>query len=372
MTSWFDWGSLFIGAGLGAGGMAVRKYLQDKNARSSEQRRMDRALDAELQMAREDALPLDGAPPLIIFSDLHKGARNQADDFLPCEQTYLTALDHYYDKGYALLVLGDAEELWEERVEKVIEAYGNVLRSEARFHPGRYLRIFGNHDDNWEDPAQVKRYLHPFFPDLEVRSSYLLRYNDPKDGDGEILLTHGHQGSLESDLFSGFSRRFLPLYREFQKLTGFGRTSLSDNACLRGHWESMHYNWVSQHQRLVMVAGHTHRPVWSSLTHLEKLSYQLMLLYSLAEDDRPPDFEEQTETLKKAVRERQEKTPPCNDTVKTRACYFNDGSCRFKDGDITGIEIENGVMRLVKWEKDMPSQRLVLESGRLAELFALL
>lgn len=364
---------LIFGVALGIGGLWLYQVWTNRpGVRPPQQRRLDRVMDAELLRARRDPLDLVASPPLVIFSDHHKGARNGADDFLLCEPTYLSALEHYYRLGFALIILGDAEELWEEPVEAVISAYANVLRSEARFHPGRYLRINGNHDDAWESPALVQRYLHPFFPDLQVRSSYLLRYEDPLDGLGEILLVHGHQGNLESDIFAGFSRRFLPLYREFQKLTGLGRTSPSKDACLRGHWESLHYRWVARQPRLAMVAGHTHRPVWSSLTHLEKLSHQLLALFALPMSERPPDFAAQVEELKKAICERQAKMPSCNDTVKTSTCYFNTGCCRFADGDITGIEIEDGSMRLVKWAKGEPAQRMVLESGRLGELFALL
>ena len=41
----------------------------------------------------------------------------------------------------------------------------------------------------------------------------------------------------------------------------------------------------------------------------------------------------------------------------------------FIDGDITGIEIENGFIRLIKWKKhDDISQREVLEEISLQEL----
>src|ERR1700729_3798009 len=50
---------------------------------------------------------------IIIFSDQHRGARDGADDFAVCENSYLTALD-YYDQGkFFYINLGDCEELWE-------------------------------------------------------------------------------------------------------------------------------------------------------------------------------------------------------------------------------------------------------------------
>jgi hypothetical protein len=42
-------------------------------------------------------------------------------------------------------------------------------------------------------------------------------------------------------------------------------------------------------------------------------------------------------------------------------CYFNTGCCSFPDGDITGIEIAGGEMRLVRWPGDI---REICPSGR--------
>jgi len=81
------------------------------------------------------------ASATFIFSDLHKGRRTLADEFRFCEATYLAALEHYYKTGYTLVILGDAEELWEEPdIEAVVQANAHVLESEARFHPGHYVR----------------------------------------------------------------------------------------------------------------------------------------------------------------------------------------------------------------------------------------
>ena len=89
------------------------------------------------------------------------------------------------------------------------------------------------------------------------------------------------------------------------------------------------------------------------------------------------------------IEERERKYPPCNDTIKTRSCYFNSGCCVFKDGDITGIEIDGGgedtadkegqpaEMRLVKWSQAVGADleparrfaRIELESRTLDEIF---
>src|SRR5262245_33904198 len=96
-----------------------------------------------------------GKDRMIIFSDLHKGARNGADDFRHCERAYNAALGYYYALGYWLVELGDVEELWEEHPASVLKNYERTLRLSAKFHidperrGSRYLRIWGNHDDQW-------------------------------------------------------------------------------------------------------------------------------------------------------------------------------------------------------------------------------
>src|SRR5687767_8382646 len=81
----------------------------------------------------------------IIFSDLHKGQRDRADDFRRCERAYDAGLAYYLGQGYTLFTLGGVEELWECRPKHVIAAYDHNLKLEVQFHAlGRYYRFYGN------------------------------------------------------------------------------------------------------------------------------------------------------------------------------------------------------------------------------------
>lgn len=336
------------------------------------QKALNKALDRALQKVKQqNHHSLQADSRYIIFSDHHKGARNAADDFLPCEPTYLAALDYYWENGYTLIILGDAEELWEEKARDVLAAYQNVLASEARFHEaGRYIRVYGNHDDNWRSEKQMKKYLDPIFPGIQVHDGLLLTYSDAAGTTGAIFLTHGHQGTLDSDLLAGFSRLWLPLYRQFQILTGIGKTTPAKDACLRAEHDTKMYLWSRTQQNTILIVGHTHRPVWSSRTHLEKLLNQLYALINQDAALRPPDYEAQVAHLKSEIKRREEKYPPCTDTIKTRPSYFNTGCCRFKDGDITGIELDEGQIRLIKWDgKEGTFARKALEETALSEIF---
>jgi hypothetical protein len=54
----------------------------------------------------------------------------------------------------------------------------------------------------------------------------------------------------------------------------------------------------------------------------------------------------------------------------TKPCYFNTGCCSFSDGDLTGIEIAGGRIKLVRWPDDAGNPKpKVLVSMLLAEVF---
>src|SRR5215210_8797674 len=113
------------------------------------------------QAEREMILDIQGGR-FVIFSDHHKGNRDGADDFRFCEPAYNAALTYYYRLGYTLIVMGDAEELWEEWPETVLKAYPHTLELEGNFHQdGRYLRFWGNHDDAWSHSDLVEKWLTP-------------------------------------------------------------------------------------------------------------------------------------------------------------------------------------------------------------------
>ena len=70
----------------------------------------------------------------IIFSDHHKGNKDDGDDFASNEKNYLAALDYYFSKEFNYVNLGDSEELWKYKPSEVIPKNMQALRSEARFH----------------------------------------------------------------------------------------------------------------------------------------------------------------------------------------------------------------------------------------------
>jgi UDP-2,3-diacylglucosamine pyrophosphatase LpxH len=331
-----------------------------------------RGLSRVLKAARESGpIPLADQHRYVIFSDHHKGAGTDADDFKLCKETYLAALDHYFDRGYHLIILGDAEELWEESIEQVQATYGQVFESERRFHQqDRFLKIFGNHDNNWASKGQIAKHLHPIFPDLEVSEGLVFTYAGPTpESSGEVFLAHGHQGTLDSEVFPTISRFFVrTVWRTVQIVTRYSGTQPSKDDKLRGEHDTLMYEWATKQGKMLLIAGHTHREIWSSRTQLERKLIEIQALEEASQHATIPDLDAQLTRLRAEYETLRANEKFKYDTIKTRGCYFNDGCCSFSDGSVTAYELEDGQLRLVRWERDSQAPSLV-DEGQLADIF---
>jgi predicted phosphodiesterase len=301
----------------------------------------------------------------IILSDQHKGTRDAADDFRTAEKNYLAALDHYYNNHHHFISLGDCEELWENTPDAVMKANKAVLQSEARFlQQGRYCRVFGNHDLEWKYAFQQMLYLKPVFgANLKVYEGIELQaiHNNKTYS---IFLAHGHQGDKRSD-GNKFSMWFVAaIWTPIQRFLEISVNVISDSFDLVDNHNIMMYEWSATKQHLVFISGHTHKPVFASLDHIDRLTYQL-------ENAKKTGPAEQVKKIEEELAQRKQEYAG-KKFVKSMAApsYFNSGCCCFSDGDVTGIEIEDGFIRLVKWKTgNNGSVRIVLEESPLGYIF---
>ncbi|MGD8855618.1 MAG: hypothetical protein PVG33_04755 [Chloroflexota bacterium] len=345
--------------------------------------RVGKALDAALDRTKAagNVLPLDiESNPLVIFSDQHKGSRDGADDFQAAEVTYNQAITYYNRMAYTLLTLGDVEELWEERPRPVIKAYPDTFALEARFHAdGRYLRVWGNHDDHWRYLAEVKKYLDPIYgqPPLIVREGILLNVSNGAERLGRLFLVHGHQGTLDSDRFAWLSRILVRyLWRPFQRLTRIpSNTPATDWRLRHGHNVAL-YDWSSRQNKMLLIAGHTHRPVFESVVDQEQLKYEIAAAQSTLESAPQSSkfrrgLSQLEEELAWTKRARQDQFALEQSERPIKPTYYNTGCCCYPDGSITGLELVAGEIRLVRWNADNgKGVRTVLARSSLADIFA--
>lgn len=349
----------------------------------SDRSRVGRALDAALARTRAagNVLKIDiEDDPLVIFSDQHKGSRDGADDFQAAEATYNQAISYYNRMAYTLLALGDVEELWEERPRPVIKAYPETFTLEARFHAdGRYLRVWGNHDDQWRYPGEVRKLLDPIYgePPLIVREGILVNLSNGAERLGKLFLVHGHQGTLDSDRFAWLSRILVRyLWRPFQRLTRIPSNTPATDWRLRHSHNIALYRWSARQEKLILIAGHTHRPVFESFVDQKQLQHELnaaRLTLESAPEDRKNQrrLNQLEEELAWTKRAQQEQFALEQSESSIKPSYYNTGCCCYPDGSITGLELVAGEIRLVRWKMDNDKGlRTVLSRALLADVFA--
>jgi hypothetical protein len=123
------------------------------------------------------------------------------------------------------------------------------------------------------------------------------------------------------------------------------------------------YEWSKLEKNPVLITGHTHQPVFASLTHLEHL-YKLLIGAQQKNDEAV------IAKLNAEIQFRQKEYDFVNDNYSNmKPFYFNTGCCCYSDGDITGIELADVVIRLIKWrKKEEASERIVLEEMPLKDL----
>lgn len=270
----------------------------------SSQKRLTRAYT---EAAR---IPFDDTSKFILFSDCHRSDNSFADDFADNRNVYFHAMTQYYKEGFSYFELGDGDELWENVYFKTIfEAHKSVYLLLKKFHDSnRYFKIWGNHEMNFKDKKNVEKILftytntqndtvQPLFTGIQCHEALVLQHKESKQ---ELFLTHGHQADYMN--YVGWKiNRFLVriLWRPLQIWGISDPTSPAKNYVERIKIELRIKKWIASNNRKLTIVGHTHRPSFSY---------------------------------------------PNAHTVP----YFNDGSC-VHPRSITGIEIVEGTITLIKW-----------------------
>lgn len=252
-------------------------------------------------------ITFDNSSRIIMISDCHRGDGSWADDFARNQNIYFVALNHYFEDNYTYIELGDGDELWENpSLSDIMLEHDDAFWILSRFiKAGRFYSIFGNHDQVKKNMGFARRryfkriYAHNkdylnLFDGIKIHEGLVLEH---KETGGEIFLVHGHQADYLNDRFGwlcGFLVRYV--WRPLELLGVNDPTSPAKNMKKTAAVERKLIRWVREENKM-LIAGHTHRPVFS-------------------EAGEPP--------------------------------YFNTGSC-VHPRCITGIEIANGSISLVKW-----------------------
>jgi predicted phosphodiesterase len=311
------------------------------------------------------ALPLDvSTGKFIIFSDQHKGAKDGSDDFRTAEPNYIRALEHYFNEGFHFISLGDSEELWENLIWNVIAKNKLSAAAEQQFIAAkRFTKVFGNHDLFWHNDPLASFHLKKIYGEVVPVYEGVVLQTVFEGNETNLFLTHGHQGDGQSDgnPLSAWivSRIWAPL----QSYLNINPNTPAYQKEMKSTHNRFMYEWSKETNNPVLITGHTHQPVFASLTHLERLYKKLI-------GAEKQNNQQLVQQLKNEIDfRRNEYDYVAANYMNMRPFYFNTGCCCFSDGDITGIEIADGKIRLVKWKNnETASQRLTLEEMGLHQL----
>lgn len=285
------------------------------------------ATDKRLRSVYKNArvIPFDKQSKFIIMSDCHRGQGNMGDNFMPNQMLFMGALEHYYQNGFTYIELGDGDELWENRrMNHIVEAHNDVFSLMTSFYmENRLYLLYGNHDivkkRSMSSKREICRYycenhqcVMPLFPGVKIAEGLILNHTE---NGRTIFLVHGHQGSLINDTFWQLGRFLVRYFWRPLEIIGFtAPTGAARSHTKKEKIERELANYANSNRQM-LIAGHTHRPVCPS---------------------------------------------------PGEGLYFNDGSSVHPHG-ITGIEIENDKITLIKWsigtrdDMSLYTQRQVLE-----------
>ena len=266
---------------------------------------------------------------LIVMSDMHRGDGTGCDDFAHNSLIYKCALDHYLKEGFTYIELGDAEELWENKTfDQIYITHASIYDQLKQFHDPdldktRYIKIWGNHDIEWKHNA---RQLYPIFPNIRIHEAAVTDTGSQR----RILFWHGHQADPKccgngAAVSKFFVRNFWPYLQRCgikdptRAAANPGRSDAVD--------DRLYQMAVGREQNAdVIIAGHTHRPVYENLTLTERKLYEAHTGPSVAPNHLTPE-----------------------------PVYYNTGSC-VHPRCITGIEItfqdRCPDFKLIKWAYD--------------------
>jgi predicted phosphodiesterase len=302
-------------------------------------------------------VPLSPAERIVIFSDFHLGDGGPRDDFRTNATLVQKVLRSYYlESGHALVLNGDIEEMQRFRLSAIRERWKDVydLFEEFRLARGLY-KIFGNHDEGLRHHGTN----HAGPPLLEaVRFTF---------GDDTLFVFHGHQATIFFERFNMVSGFFL---RYFANALRIQNVPVTYESRKKYRTENRVYAFSSS-RKIVSIIGHTHRPLFESLSKIDTIRFRIEQLCR----DYPvvsPRAQAAIETVIAGYRrelsrlwdeDRREglRSSLYNAQISI-PCLFNSGCAIGKRG-VTAIEIADGVISLVHWFDRTRGAHHLLDDG---------
>ena len=313
-----------------------------------------KVINPSLEYTFKNALPLSlpSSENIVVFSDFHMGNGKSSDDFVNNGKMVETILKEYYHKKNWFLILnGDIEELQKFTLVKIRESWKNIYDIFKQFHNGkRFIKICGNHDDKLLLELSHKQ-IFPLYDAVN------LRWNDM-----DFFIYHGHQSSAFYNLFNKVIEFALHYIVRPLRIKNY---SDRDNNWKKHRLEKQSYQF-SLSKKIVSLIGHTHRPLFESLSRKEVVKYKIEYLlrtYRNASSEDHGTIKDSIKDLKNELDElisNDKFGDPAHSIYSEEIaipCLFNSGCAIGKRG-ITCIELSEGKISLTYWfDRNIPQKR---------------
>ena len=304
-------------------------------------KKLQKKLDRLLRSAPE--LALDPQGKLVVFSDLHLGDGGANDDFKKNAGLFLAVLQrHYLPERFTMVLNGDIEELARFRLKRIKARWNDIYRAWAEFAArGALIKLVGNHD------LGLLRRRSADMP-FAVGEALKVRL-----GEKTLFIMHGHQTSHWNWAFQNLGVLFL---RWLLQPLGFGNYTVAASSRRRFNVEKRIYGFARRKKVLAMI-GHTHRPLFESLSRLDALKIEIENLcrcYPQATAAEKQILETKLAPLKGEYIELQHKDQRTQSSENLYhdgpllPCLFNSG-CGIGRHGVTALEIATGRIALVYW-----------------------
>lgn len=275
--------------------------------------------DKRLTEAYENARVeyFDNSSKYIIFSDIHRGNGGHFDEFSKNQNVFRYALEYYFENGYTYIEAGDGDELWvNPKVEDIKNAHFYIFEAIKKFNDeNRLVMIYGNHNIYMKDMDYVKEHFYKSYNEYKETNyefligmvpveALVLKHSETSQ---EILTLHGHQGDFLNDQF--WFPTMVSLKYFWRHLHSFGirnPASPVKNTFKRHKIERNFKKWIKKNKK-ILICGHTHR-------------------FKFPREGELP--------------------------------YFNTG-CATYPTIVTGIEILDGNIQLVRWKTEPDNQGIL-------------
>ena len=281
-----------------------------------------------------------GGRKALIISDLHMGT-GKNDDLARNGELLISLLEHYYfAQGWYLILNGDIEELQRYSLHHITERWGRLFQVFNLFAgKNRLYKIIGNHD---EELLLMKSYYYPLYHVIRIDTGVI-----------PVYVYHGHQSMK---LYARYNKLVGAAIRYVLKPFGIKNISSRQNPYRRFSIEKAAYGF-SLDNHCISVIGHTHRPLFESLSRFDYIKFEIERLcrdYPASSEKERRRIETEVSALKRHLGKlkRKERRDMLRQSLYGDdlpvPCLFNCGCAIGKKG-LDAIELTGEDIALVYW-----------------------